>query len=96
MEENTIRCEKTDSKIKVYNFTKEHMDKTFYFHVLKLDGSLFFWVGNADKTMKNLCVAVNTNYVSKKVEKSINQCIYQWRNQSINQSYYSIDCSIKQ
>lgn len=62
-QESSLECHASEPSIHVYNFKREAEEKTYHFHVLKLEGSLFFWVGTSAK-MDNLCVAMNTKYVS--------------------------------
>jgi hypothetical protein len=60
---STIECRASEPSIHAYNFSKESEEKIYHFHVLKLEGSLFLWIGTS-ANMNNLCVAMNTKYVS--------------------------------
>ncbi|KAK3735202.1 hypothetical protein QZH41_017953 [Actinostola sp. cb2023] len=57
-----VNCSKAETRIHVYKFSKEHTDRVVHFQVLRLEGSLFFWIGNANVRMSSLCVAMNTKY----------------------------------
>lgn len=49
--------------ISVHNFSEKILEQVVHFHVMKLDGGFFLWVGSAP-VLSNLAVSLNSKYVS--------------------------------
>lgn len=52
------------SGISVHNFSDKILEQVVHFHVMKLDGGFFLWVGSAP-VLSNLAVSMSSKYVSK-------------------------------
>ena len=55
---------KTDPKLTVHNFVENIFDQNVHFHVLKLEGSFYLWIGLKPAKMQNLALAMSTRLVS--------------------------------
>uniref|UniRef100_A0A8C7XZH1 Proteasome assembly chaperone 4 n=1 Tax=Oryzias sinensis TaxID=183150 RepID=A0A8C7XZH1_9TELE len=49
--------------ISVHNFSEKILEQVVHFHVMKLDGGFFLWVGSAP-VLSNLAVSLNSKYDS--------------------------------
>lgn len=49
--------------VKVHNFSEKILEQSVHFHVMKLSGGFFLWVGSAP-VLSNLAVSMNSRYVS--------------------------------
>ncbi|RVE73704.1 hypothetical protein OJAV_G00033740 [Oryzias javanicus] len=49
--------------VSVHNFSDKIMEQVVHFHVMKLDGGFFLWVGSAP-VLSNLAVSLNSKYDS--------------------------------
>ena len=49
--------------IKVHNFSENILNQDIHFHVMKLNGEFFLWVG-ASPVLSNLAVSMNSKYDS--------------------------------
>ena len=49
--------------ITVYNFCEKISEQTIHFHVMKMNGGFFLWVG-ASPTLSNLAVSMISKFVS--------------------------------
>ncbi|XP_072013507.1 proteasome assembly chaperone 4-like [Amphiura filiformis] len=58
--ETSLSVTTTDTKLGVHNFTENILDQNVYFHVLKLEGSFYLWIGLKPARMDNLAVAMAT------------------------------------
>ncbi|EDO37073.1 predicted protein, partial [Nematostella vectensis] len=47
--------------LSIHSFSRELVDKVVHFQVLKMSGSLYFWIGTS-ASLSNLCVAMQTKY----------------------------------
>lgn len=50
--------------VNVHNFSEKVLEQVVHFHVMKLSGGFFLWVGSAP-VLSNLAVSMNSRYVSK-------------------------------
>ena len=50
--------------ITVHNFSEKILEQAIHFHVMKLNGGFFLWVGSSP-VLSNLAVSMNSKYVSK-------------------------------
>lgn len=60
----------TAGSISVHNFSERLMEQVIHFHVMKLDGGFFLWVGTAP-VLSNLAVSMSSRFVSKTVQKVV-------------------------
>ncbi|XP_017292592.1 proteasome assembly chaperone 4 [Kryptolebias marmoratus] len=51
--------------VKVHNFSEKILEQVVHFHVMKLSGGFFLWLGSAP-VLSNLAVSMNSRYGSKK------------------------------
>ena len=58
-----------ESSVAVHNFSAKIFDSVACFHVIKLHGSFFLWVGDAQKNFTNLSMAITTRFVSHMFRK---------------------------
>lgn len=58
--QNGLACE----TIAVHNFSEKILEQVIHFHVMKLSGGFFLWVGSAPE-LSNLAVSMCSKYVSK-------------------------------
>lgn len=54
----------TAGSISVHNFSEKLMEQVVHFHVMKLDGGFFLWVGTAP-VLSNLAVSMCSKFVSR-------------------------------
>ena len=59
-----VSVTKTDPKLTVHNFVENIFDQNVHFHVLKLEGSFYLWIGLKPAKMENLALAMSTRLVS--------------------------------
>ncbi|KAG5275623.1 hypothetical protein AALO_G00122460 [Alosa alosa] len=52
-----------EGSISVYNFSEKLMEQVVHFHVMKLDGGFFLWVGTAP-VLSNLAVSMSSKFDS--------------------------------
>lgn len=50
--------------ITVHNFSEKILEQVVHFHVMKLSGGFFLWVGSTP-VLSNLAVSMSSKYVSK-------------------------------
>lgn len=60
--ENAAACD----AITVHNFSEKILEQVIHFHVMKLSGGFFLWIGSSP-VLSSLAVSMNSKYVSKVV-----------------------------
>ena len=50
--------------ITVHNFSEKILEQSIHFHVMKLSGGFFLWVGSSP-VLSNLAVSMSSKYVSR-------------------------------
>ncbi len=60
----SVPVTQTETKLGVHTFVDNILDQNVYFHVLKLEGSFYVWIGLKPARMDNLAVAMATRLVS--------------------------------
>lgn len=60
--------------ISVHNFSEKILEQVVHFHVMKLSGGFFLWVGSAP-VLSNLAVSMSSKYVSTAQHTFIHQVL---------------------
>lgn len=61
--------------ITVHNFSEKILEKVIHFHVMKLNGGFFLWVGSSPE-LSNLAVSMSSKYVSYQTTYFIIVAVY--------------------
>lgn len=61
---NGVKDETACESITVHNFSERILEQVIHFHVMKMSGGFFLWVGSAPE-LSNLAVSMCSKYVSK-------------------------------
>ena len=62
-----------NNKICIHNFSSLILDSRVHFHVMKMEGSLFVWIGR-NPEFENLAVAMCTKYVRTQISITVIYC----------------------
>ncbi|KAM9849035.1 proteasome assembly chaperone 4 [Aulostomus maculatus] len=60
---NETQNEAVPGAISVHNFSEKILEQTVHFHVMKLNGGFFLWVGSSP-VLSNLAVSMSSKYDS--------------------------------
>lgn len=61
---NGAKDETACESITVHNFSEKILEQVVHFHVMKMSGGFFLWVGSTPE-LSNLAVSMCSKYVSK-------------------------------
>uniref|UniRef100_A0AAQ4S088 Proteasome assembly chaperone 4 n=1 Tax=Gasterosteus aculeatus aculeatus TaxID=481459 RepID=A0AAQ4S088_GASAC len=61
--------------ITVHNFSERILEQVIHFHVMKLSGGFFLWVGSSP-VLSNLAVSMGSRYVRTRVTRSKGFCFF--------------------
>ncbi|KAM6962635.1 proteasome assembly chaperone 4 [Aplochiton taeniatus] len=60
----------SDEAITVHNFSEKFLEQVVHFHVMKLNGGFFLWVGSSP-VLSNLAVSMSSKYDSMPLSTSL-------------------------
>lgn len=62
---NGVKEDTASESIAMHNFSEKILEQVVHFHVMKMSGGFFLWVGSTPE-LSNLAVSMCSKYVSKR------------------------------